>query len=337
MTQTIIKILSYRWLWHLAFLMVMFADGYFGNRPYMETDALHWHVGVSMILNIIVVYLNVGFLYSRLFAKGKILEYTLVLLLVVIVFSFITMYLYEQKGDILKVTSYRYFFFRFSMVTALSTGAKFFRSGIYNLFALRQMKQQQQVAEAQLLQSQVAPHFLHNTLNNLYSLVLHRSPVAPEAMLQLAQLMQYLTLNAGKLAVPLQQEVTYLKNYIALEKLRLNENASIRFQVSGDIANARVAPLLLLPFIENSFKHGVEQMTNNIYVEILIVVQGNTIFFQVTNGKPVPAPGQTAHKISDGGSINAKKRLDLIYPGKHELFIQEEPTFYSVKLNIDLC
>jgi len=337
MTQTIIKILSYRWLWHVAFLLVMFADGYFGNRPYMETDALNWHVGVSMILNIIVVYLNVGFLYSRLFAKGKILEYTLVLLVIIIVFSFFTMYLYKQKGDILKVTSYRYFFFRYFMVTALSTGAKFFRSGIYNLFALRQMKQQQRVAEAQLLQSQVAPHFLHNTLNNLYSLVLHRSPAAPGAMLQLAQLMQYLTLNAGKLTVPLQQEVNYLENYIALEKLRLNESASINFQVSGDIANTQVAPLLLLPFIENSFKHGVELMTSNVYVDIMLAVQNNTIFFQVTNGKPVPGSGQAALKQKEGGSINAKKRLDLLYPGKHELFIQEEATFYSVKLNIDVC
>lgn len=333
MNNFLVKILSYRWMMHLLFWTIVIADGYLGNERYMTADVLYRHLFISVSIHIVQVYSNILFLYPKLFERGKIWQYIICLLLSAMFFAGIGNLLYLD-ADILKHTPYRYFFFRQLYVQGLSTGAKFLRSGIYNYFRMKQLQREQKEAELKLLQSQVNPHFLFNTLNNLYSLTLKNSPQAPETVLKLSELMRYMTSVTGVNSIALKKEIEYLENYVALERLRLNHDALIDLQVQGDFSTHSIAPLMLIPFVENAFKHGVETQNDNIHLEINISLQGNELYFYVSNTKPTHA--KEGHPEHGTGLKNVIKRLELIYPAKHQLTIREDDNKFFVKLLLQL-
>jgi len=190
-------------------------------------------------------------------------------------------------------------------------------------------------AELQLLKAQVHPHFLFNTLNNIYSFIINDSPVATEAIKKLSTLLRYIIYDCNQPLVKLEKELTMIKGYIHLEKIRYGESFSMSLQIQGNAINKMICPLLLIPFLENSFKHGASQMLTHPWVSLDIVIEERDLYFNLSNSKPM----LTAEKmVTKGlGLRNVKKRLAILYPETHVLNITDEVMSFSVSLKDPLC
>lgn len=195
----------------------------------------------------------------------------------------------------------------------------------------KEIRLQKLNTELSYLKAQIHPHFLFNTLNNIYSLAIVESKHTPEAILKLSSIMRYVTQDAEAMTVPLEKEMEYVENYIALQQLRTNKNVSIQFVVKGNIDKQTIAPLLLINFIENAFKYGVSSHID-CFVDISIQVRDNDFSMTVIN-KIIP--GTNAGSTSTGLS-NTRRRLELQYPGKYDLTTDDQHELYKVTLQIDL-
>jgi LytS/YehU family sensor histidine kinase len=186
-------------------------------------------------------------------------------------------------------------------------------------------------AEVNYLRSQVNPHFLFNALNNLYSLTLKKSDTAPDIVLKLSEMMEYMLYDSDDTAVTLDKEIQYLRNYIELEGLRYGSQADIRLNTEGDLSGLIIAPLLLLPLIENAFKHGTGRLVYRPWLHCDIQVQGQSLSVDIKNGKQT---GARQHEKGGVGLANLKRRLELLYPSKHTLTISDNGNSFYVNLHI---
>lgn len=187
-------------------------------------------------------------------------------------------------------------------------------------------------AELRFLKAQINPHFLFNTLNNLYALAFAQSPNTTEVIAKLSEMMRYMIYDSNHPKVPLNKEIAYMENYISLEKLRLNEQIPIEFTVEGDGASHQIVPLILIAFLENAFKHGVTNNATNAWIRIKIVLEGQKLRYSIENSK-IERRDQTP---SGFGLQNVQRRLGLSYPGHYQLDIKDEPDQYAVHLELDL-
>lgn len=204
---------------------------------------------------------------------------------------------------------------------------------------LKQKESQQLVtakasAELQLLKAQVHPHFLFNTLNNIYSFTLNASPKAPDMVKNLSGLLHYIIHECNHPTVPLQKELKMIQDYMGLEKERYGDQMDMNIDIRGNYAGKMIAPLLLIPFVENSFKHGTSRMLSMPRVNLNIIIEDDIFYFMLNNSKPEEyiTPAHTGGI----GLGNVQKRLLLLYPGCHELTITEEPAHFTVLLEINL-
>ncbi|MFP2995287.1 histidine kinase [Spongiivirga sp. MCCC 1A20706] len=193
----------------------------------------------------------------------------------------------------------------------------------------RNLKSEKSKAELELLKTQVNPHFLFNTLNNLYALSVKRSDQAPEVILKLSDMMRYTIYEGKNDRVLLSDEIAYLENYIALHEIRHYKNVSIQFE-HHCIDDDKVAPLLFIILLENAFKHGVEKLANDAFIKIKLTSDLNEINFLIENNYE-----QDSESEDKGiGLENLKKRLLLIYPNTHSLNISQVADIYKVNLRI---
>lgn len=187
-------------------------------------------------------------------------------------------------------------------------------------------------AELNFLKGQIHPHFLFNTLNNLYSLTLKKSDTAPQVVLKLSGLVNYMLYHASERKVALSQEIESIQDYLALESLRYGEELDLSFTISGSISHVQIAPLVLLPFIENSFKHGVSEEIQGRWINIQLDLSDSVLSFQVANSKDQIATTPTALSEGGIGLRNVKRRLELQYPDKHTLDIEDKGSSFHVAL-----
>lgn len=186
-------------------------------------------------------------------------------------------------------------------------------------------------AELAFLKSQVNPHFLYNTLNYIYSMAYPVSDELADAVIKLSQLMRYMLTESPDGMMDLQKEVDYLDNYIAIYRMRFADHFFVDFKVDGDIAGKRVASLVLIPFVENAFKHGVVDDPSR-PVRIGLKVTGSRMEFTVSN----KISQQQKDHSSGVGLANIRRRLELIYPGKHDLLVSANGQTYKSTLYINL-
>ena len=151
-------------------------------------------------------------------------------------------------------------------------------------------------AELQLLKSQIHPHFLFNTLNNIYSYSLSNKPEAPGLVKKLKQTVQYMVSECNHAYVPLKNELNMIANYIELEKIRYGNRLSMQVELMSPEGNQLIAPLLMIPFVENSFKHGVSQMLDHPRISLKIYVERNILYFYLNNSKPPDSENQDSEK-----------------------------------------
>jgi hypothetical protein len=188
--------------------------------------------------------------------------------------------------------------------------------------------------ELNLLKSQINPHFFFNTLNNIYSLAIQKSGKTPEAIVKLSELMRYIIYDTDKNKVPLSKEIDYIRNYIELEKLRLRDNAEIRFVVDGNPAEKLIEPLLLLPFIENAFKHGTGFQQSS-GISIRISIEDSLLNLLVENPVKI-VPENTEERKQGIGRYNAERRLQLLYNKNYTLETTVTDGIFRVNLTLNL-
>ena len=174
-------------------------------------------------------------------------------------------------------------------------------------------------AEVNYLRAQINPHFLFNTLNNLYGLSLQQSPKTPELIIRLSRMMDYMLYEVEGTKVLLQRDLENLLNYIEMERIRQGNNALIYYDVEGEISNQLIEPLLFLPLVENAFKHGVNQIIEGAYLEVKVIIKEDHLSFTVKNNYKAGKDRDQVHQSL--GLVNLRKRLELFYPGKHLLEI----------------
>jgi sensor histidine kinase YesM len=190
--------------------------------------------------------------------------------------------------------------------------------------------------ELQLLKGQIHPHFLFNTLNNLYGLALEKSEQIPDAIIRLSGLLDALLYRSQTSLAPLKAEIKLMEDYIALEKLRVEERLNLKWHISENVNSYQLPPFLLFPFIENAFKHGFSQHTENLWLEVKADIKHHQLCFSVANSLSSLPP--TPQKPAGGiGLQNVKRRLTLLYPDKYRLEIEQLPDKFTVRLTLELC
>jgi hypothetical protein len=187
--------------------------------------------------------------------------------------------------------------------------------------------------ELEMLKAQVHPHFLFNTLNNLYSLTLTKADNAPLVVTHLSGLLRYMLYECNKKEVPLNNEIAVLKKYVELEKLRYGSRLDVSFSCSGQTGGLMIAPLLLLPFIENSFKHGVSKQLDQCWINLHLHAENHSFTFHLSNSC---SKEKELDIIGGIGLQNIQKRLELIYAGNYSLSTIQEEEMYAVKLTMQL-
>jgi two-component system, LytTR family, sensor histidine kinase AlgZ len=197
----------------------------------------------------------------------------------------------------------------------------------------KEIENEKLTSELRFLKAQINPHFLFNTLNNLYYLAFMQSPNTPEVIAKLSQMMRYMIYDSNHATVPLQKEIEYMENYIALERLRLNNQIPIEFEVNGPVERVQVTPLVLITFLENAFKHGVSNNATDAWVKVSLSVEGKRLLYRVENSI-LSIKDEKTKEPSGIGLQNAQRRLDLSYPNRHRLNIVQQPDRYTVELTL---
>jgi two-component system LytT family sensor kinase len=189
--------------------------------------------------------------------------------------------------------------------------------------------------EVSFLRSQLNPHFLFNTLNNIYSLSIRNDALASDLIMHLSEMMRYTLYDSNTDKVPLDMEAEFLKNYVELESVRYGKNASIRFDCDTDqMGEQLIAPLLMFPFVENAFKYSHSTTADKCWIHASLEVEAQQMKFEISNSKGELPEGK---KVQGGiGLSNTRKRLILLYPDQHTLFIENNPEYYKVVLTLTL-
>ncbi len=201
---------------------------------------------------------------------------------------------------------------------------------------VEELEKQKAESELQFLKSQLNPHFLFNNLNNLYSYSQENSPKTPEIILQLSNIMRYMLYESREKFVPLENELTSLRDFIRLQELQMEDRGKVEFSVTGKANGHMIAPLLLIPFVENSFKHSMSSQADDIAINIRVDIQDRELDFQCTNTYLEDGKNTGKYVARGIGLDNVRKRLELLYAGKHQLEIETADNVYRVKLQLGL-
>lgn len=340
------RIINTRWLQHVLFwglayyiLLRVFAS----SSQVLKIDFIY--TAVFLLTLAAGVYVNLLILVPLFLGRKKYILYAFLLLVCICASAGLNMLTFSRLIDYL-IPGYYFisyydfidvvkFFIAFIGLTSL---IKFSKSWFLLMEAKNQLiSLQKEHAETELkaLTGQINPHFLFNSLNSIYSLVLKKSEHAPEVILKLSAFMRYLLYETSSEQVDLAGELRYMQDYIDLQKLRAGNRARISVRIEGEPENKKIAPLLLLPLIENSFKHGIKGETGPSFVDIKIRIEPDKMYFQIENNKGQVDPVET-DKYRGIGLENLRKRLERIYPGQSALKIDDSGDVYKVELLVSL-
>lgn len=331
---------AYQLLFWVAMLLV-----------YSVVESLFTHMGlfytisnnvVRLIILGVAVYYNIYFLIPRYLAGKKFFGYLGFLFLVVFIVSPVEAFLiYMKSGDVPNMQAAVLGSLNWSFVTnffilGTSTVVKITLDWYKNNQEKQELETQNMQSELRFLKSQINPHFLFNTLNSLYALTLKKSDQAPDIVLRLSEMMRYMLYECNEKSVPLSKEVHYIKNYLELERIRQGGHMDILMDVSGSISDQKIAPLMFIPFIENCFKHGAGNHLSKGFVHIRLSVVGDHVDLLIENSKAEAMPRHDRSRSGGIGLVNVRRRLDLLYPNRYKLGINDNPKTYAVNLNLKL-
>ena len=327
------------WLAFLAILVVLqLQTGEYGFGKALLSEL------ITVLIYAAVVYVNLLYLFPNYLRRGQYWVYLLALVAITCLFTPLEMVLkyslFRRRPELQAGVLFNqgaYFLSTF-LVAGVSTVGKIMTDWIVQNRKKQRAANESMQSELRFLKSQINPHFLFNTLNSLYALTLKKDDSAPDVVIKLSEMMRYMLYECNEPRVPLRKEINYLQNYLDLERLRQRRGIDIRLAVHGPVGEQRIAPLLLIPFLENSFKHGVNANIRDGFVTATLEVAERSLRFVLENSKGSVLPtGLHAGRPSGGiGLVNVRRRLELLYPGRHRLAIRETPTTYTVQLDLEL-
>lgn len=339
------KILKIRWLQHLLFWIFSF---YVLSKTFAYGDEVllvDWVYTFLFHLSLwLAVYPNLVWLIPGLLRKGKYWNYGCLLIASILMSIGFNVFTFNYLSDILFPGYYFISYYNFfDLLKFTSTYA-----GITTLLKLskgwfKYQESQRLIdklyhekldTELAALKAQVNPHFLFNSLNNIYALSLDQDKRTPALILGLSDMMRYLLYESDPEKVPLKKEIAHLKNYVDLQRLSAEEEVQIEFNIFGDPSAKEIAPLLFLPIIENGFKHGIKGDIEGAFIRIKLDIHATFLTLEVTNNKGQHEEAEL-EKPKGIGLKNLRQRLALLYPGKHILEIKEDHQIFSVLLKLE--
>ncbi|MDP4283417.1 MAG: histidine kinase [Bacteroidota bacterium] len=294
---------------------------------------------VSDALLIIFFYLNAGMLIPRFFYKKK---YPLYFLSVIFSFSVYVVIIYilrinyaNSDGNFSFNKHLFFSTFIFLFILSGSIAYKTIRDKIIADQLANEKEHEYLKTELALLRSQVSPHFMFNVLNNMVALARKKSDLLEPSLIKLSSLMRYMLYETDEEKVSLERETEYLQSYIALQQQRYGKKVVINVNIHSMDKMYTIEPMLLIPFVENAFKHGTG-LIENAHIDIDMKAENNILYFSVSN-KYDAESHEIKDKASGIGLANVQRRLQLLYPSKHELFIKKDDNLFTIKLNINIA
>lgn len=333
---------------HLSFWLVYISFFFYQISNFRRGREIDWEqatiVGmVQLVLTMAIAYVNYFFVLPRFLEHKKVWRYLLEFLVPFVIL--ITLRVNVIRFLIDGYTHQRQHFYSTFYIVEVCVITLFitffiamlkFATDWFELAAKqRENENQKLTAELNFLKSQINPHFLFNTLNNLYYLAYTQSANTTEVISKLSQMMRYMIYDTNYQLVPLTKEIEYMQNYISLERLRLNDQIPITFDLEGNPDGVLIAPLIFITFLENAFKHGVSNNFPKAWVNVRMKVVGNECVYEVENSK-IPTTKPESEQKSGIGLQNVKRRLELSYPERHTLSIDNKPDSYLVRLTVVL-
>ncbi len=336
----------YRILWHILYwsVILVYYTLFFGHQGGYYWFTLRFVI-YMLPVTIATTYLFNYYLIPKYLLKKKIKIFILLSIYALITsFWIISLIIFPtlilSKSEVNFVTLDKSFLDVYFLVVGLYTAMilailiKLLKYSYERQNLSLQLLKEKTAAELEMLRSQINPHFLFNTLNNIYTLSLKKSDQTPEVVLKLSDMLDYLLYQCNSSKVSLQKEIKLIENYLYLQQIRYSNRLNISFKKDIDVSGYKIAPMLLLPFIENSFKHGVGKQRNGAWINIDLHVRSNNIVFSVQNSQK--NGNENVREVSAGGIglENVRKRLNLIYPDKHILEIQNKDKAYCIELKL---
>ena len=317
------------------------------DASFLPAQALTFFFFLSNVCYISFYYFNTHVLIPRLLDRNKIIPYFLVIVAFLIFFGDVPRLYQNFFGDIqrfatnlqiVKNKNYRPPILSsgsiaiFLLVFLFGTGSRVLQRWMISERKNKQIENEKLNAEIAFLKAQINPHFLFNTLNNIYSLAANKSDMTASAVMKLSNIMRYVLTEAKNDSVPLEKEMQFINDYIELQKIRTTNKTSVGFTVVGDVTGKHISPMILLPFTENAFKYGVSARDLS-PINILLESHKDHIHFKIRNMKHT---GNRKDLSNTGiGIANTRRRLELLYPGKYHLDIEDIAASYTVNLNIE--
>lgn len=200
----------------------------------------------------------------------------------------------------------------------------------------REKKHAAMVAELNFFKRQIQPHFLFNTLNNLYALTLHQSPQSPTIVLGLSNILRYMFYECHTETVLLKREVEILQSYLSLEKIRYEDRLDLNFSITGNLNSLRIPPLLILPLVENIFKCCISETIHQAWINITLNVKDNRLKFKIASSKPDVGSELSNKQMDNAGLDNVRKRLQLLYPDSSKLQEFDDPEMLLTIMEVEL-
>ncbi len=328
---------------HISFWSLFVFYRLFDYTQYIPLETAINFIAVPLVFNVLVSYLHYFFILPFLIQKKEYWKYVLYLILVLVgimVLRFLadTFFMMPLSQDqeyyssihFPRILSVLWGFMTFIIFTGM---IKFTADWFKIENEKKQLENEKLHAELNYLKAQINPHFLFNTLHNLNYLVQGKREEAPQIIVRLSNIMRYMIYDANKDLVSVSKEVQYMRDYIELERIRLNNPFNIVFHTSEIYKNTQIAPLILFTFLENAFKHGISDKTPNCWISVDLHQEKNTLIYTIINSK---IKVENTKEKSGFGLGNVKKRLELHYPDSHKLLISESEEHFEVKLTIDL-
>lgn len=335
-----------RLAFHRVTLNIFFWVGYF-VYPFLRFRYAGEHtITVEEILFYLVfygsiLYANNLWLLPKYLESRKFRQYALIVVPVVLTAAFIESYV---NKTLLKTCSCEgpnstyviYNFIHLGSIMVIFGAVHIFRTLNAKMRAYEKSENERLETELKFLKSQVNPHLLFNSLNSIYAYALDNSTRVPDMVIKLSEILRYMLYECDKPAVPLERELTYLKDYVALQKMRL-EDLKVDFSITGDLNQLEIAPMILIAYVENAFKYANDTSEDEAWVRIQVTVKDREVHFRCQNsfepnGHKPSIPGENGGL----GVRNAKSLLEHSYAGKYSLNLKSEKHLFTVDLTIDL-
>jgi len=338
------KLTGNRMLQHILFWLFSFAvllNLFKGSAKPEKIDYIYTALFHLWIMPF--VYINLLVLIPWLLSNKRYLLYALSVAVLVPAAAQLNILLFDKWIDTVLPGYYFISYYSFfdivkfmvaylSVTTLLKLSRGWFRLSDATL-KLSELQKENAEAELKVLKSQINPHFLFNSLNSVYSLALNNSEKTPDTILKLSEILRYVIYETGNDFISLSREIKYLMDYIDLQKIRSDSRAVVNIDVSGETDGIMIAPMLLLPLVENSFKHGVKGSADKSFIKIEISSAGKDFYFSITNNKGV-VDDVDLKDYKGIGINNVRKRLEMIYSGNQEFNVTDTGDIFKVEIKI---